>query len=346
MVPPKFRLLAILALLLLVGVHVLRLVAAACQGAACDGLIPLSALMPLLALIAVGVTGFTATQVARSARRPGWAAYLAAATITGVLGPLAALAVLRDHPDLLVATATGLAPSTRVLCGVHDSNASLVPHLRARDKPFTLVSTGTWAIVMAVGGAGTLDERADMLANVDVTGAPIASARFMAGREFVALAGDSPPRVGEADVAALVASGAMASPSFSDQGGPFAGRRGEILGAPPAGARARAALATLYVALMTDLLIDRLGAAGPVVIEGGFARDGAFAACLAALAPARTVEVAGDAAGAAEGAADLARWGEPARPRPLAPAPAWRVPGLDAYRARWRAASWDDLSSR
>ena len=58
-------------------------------------------------------------------------------------------------PDTItpeVAQATGLDPATPVICGLHDSNASLLPHLLARRPPFTVLSTGTWVIVFAVGG--------------------------------------------------------------------------------------------------------------------------------------------------------------------------------------------------
>ena len=48
-------------------------------------------------------------------------------------------------------------PSVRVICGAHDSNASLVPYLASRSDPFTVLSTGTWVIIMAVGGKGTLN---------------------------------------------------------------------------------------------------------------------------------------------------------------------------------------------
>ncbi len=51
----------------------------------------------------------------------------------------------------------------RVICGAHDSNASLVPHLVSRREPFTVISTGTWVIIMAIGGKGQLDPKADML---------------------------------------------------------------------------------------------------------------------------------------------------------------------------------------
>ncbi len=229
-----------------------------------------------------------------------------------------------------VAAATGLAPEARVVCGAHDSNASLVPHLVSRRDPFTVISTGTWVIIMAVGGKARLDPKADMLANVDVRGEPVPTARVRGGREFAVLAGEAPADADEADVAGVVASGALALPAFSDQGGPFAGRIGRIEGEAPARPKARAALATLYAALMTAQLLQRLEAPGDLIVEGGFTRSPAFAAVLACLIPDRRVVVAPMSAGAAAGAALLAHWGEPREPPRLDPAHAWAVPGLDA----------------
>ena len=50
-----------------------------------------------------------------------------------------------------VARATGLPADCRVLAGIHDSNASYLPHLVARTPPFTVLSTGTWIIAMSPG---------------------------------------------------------------------------------------------------------------------------------------------------------------------------------------------------
>jgi len=237
-----------------------------------------------------------------------------------------------------VAAATGLAPEVRVVCGAHDSNASLVPHLVSRRDPFTVISTGTWVIIMAVGGKARLDPKADMLANVDVRGEPVPTARFMGGREFAVLAGEPPADADEADVAGVVASGALALPAFSDQGGPFAGRIGRIEGEAPATPKARAALATLYASLMTAHLLQRLEAPGDLIVEGGFTRSPAFAAVLAALMPGRRVVVAPTSAGAAAGAALLAHWGEQREPPRLDPARTWSLPGLEAYQRRWERA--------
>jgi L-fuculokinase len=237
-----------------------------------------------------------------------------------------------------VAAATGLPPIVRIICGAHDSNASLVPHLVSRREPFTVISTGTWVIIMAVGGMARLDPKADMLANVDVRGVPVPTARFMGGREFAVLAGDAPADADEADVAGVIASGALALPAFSDQGGPFAGRKGVIEGDAPPTRQARAALATLYAALMTAHMLGRLEAPGDLIVEGGFTRSPAFAAVLARLMPGRRVVTAPMSAGAAAGAAMLAHWGEPRGPPRLESARAWDLPGLEAYQDRWERA--------
>ena len=54
-----------------------------------------------------------------------------------------------------------------------------------RPAPFGVVSTGTWVVVMAVGGrAVTLDPARDTLVNVNAMGGLVNSARFMGGREY------------------------------------------------------------------------------------------------------------------------------------------------------------------
>ena len=58
-----------------------------------------------------------------------------------ILGPL--------KPDL--AAVIGARKPIPVSCGIHDSNASLLPHLMARRTLFSVVSTGTWVIIFSAG---------------------------------------------------------------------------------------------------------------------------------------------------------------------------------------------------
>ncbi|GLR84647.1 FGGY-family carbohydrate kinase [Bradyrhizobium iriomotense] len=235
-----------------------------------------------------------------------------------------------------IAAVTGLAPETQVFCGIHDSNASLLPYLVSRQAPFTVLSTGTWVILMCVGlSLDQLDPRDDTLANVDALGRPIACGRFMGGREYAAIAGGS----GNPDLDAIervIASGAMALPCFSSHGGPYATTKGVIRG--EVAARDRTALATLYCALVSDLMLTRMGAtSGDLIVEGTFAGNLAFCQTLGALRPTQRVFAADDAAGTARGAAMLAHW-PPSYPIVApTPVPAAPVAGLDAYRDVWTA---------
>jgi sugar (pentulose or hexulose) kinase len=234
-----------------------------------------------------------------------------------------------------VAAAAGLGPNVGVFCGIHDSNASLLPHLASRKAPFTLLSSGTWVILMAPGlSVEGLNAADDTLANVDVEGRPVATARFMGGREYTAVAG-APANPDMASIVRVVASGAMALPCFAGQGGPFASRRAEIRGViPPAD---RPALATLYVALMSDLMLARLGVTvGDLIVEGSLSANVAYCSLLAALRPSQRTFAASDAAGTARGAALLTQWPrhdfEPPVPTTSLPA---AVEGLQAYRGAW-----------
>ena len=248
-------------------------------------------------------------------------------------------------PEL--AAATGLPPDCRVLAGIHDSNASWLPHLVAREPPFTVLSTGTWVIAMAAGAAlDRLDPAADMLANVDARGDPVPTARFMGGRELELVAGADglQAEATPTDVMAVIATGAMALPAFVAGSGPFLGRRGEILGDPGPQPARRAALGALYAALVVDVMLDRLGDDGPIVVEGGFQRNAAFCGLLAALRPGQSVHATSDPSGTARGAWLLARWNDRPRWPSSLPAPCspWQVEGLAPYRARWRALSAGD----
>ncbi|MGV7212981.1 FGGY-family carbohydrate kinase [Bradyrhizobium sp. UFLA05-112] len=235
-----------------------------------------------------------------------------------------------------IAAACGLAPETPVFCGIHDSNASLLPYLVSRQAPFTVLSTGTWVILMSVGLAlDQLDPRDDTLANVGALGQPIACGRFMGGREYAVVAGGSGNPDRDA-IARVIASGAIALPCFSGHGGPYAATKGLIRG--EVATRDRTALATLYCALVSDLMLTRMGAnSGDLIVEGAFAGNLPFCQTLGALRPTQRVFAAEDAAGTARGAAMLAHW-PPSYPiaAPM-PVPATPISGLDAYRDVWTA---------
>jgi sugar (pentulose or hexulose) kinase len=241
-------------------------------------------------------------------------------------------------PTPAVLAQTGLPPGIRVRAGIHDSNGSILPHLLSIDPPFTLISTGTWVVIMALGASSArLDPARDMLAYADVEARPVPAAKFMGGREYAEILDGMPPFCSLEDVAAVIKAGVLALPSFVPNGGPFPGRPAEIRGDLPVGSGMRAALASLYGALVTDYLLTALAAVhGPLLVEGSFAANLAYCSLLAALRPGQEVLSSVDGGGTAYGASLLASW-----PRPPARAPMSKaVPYADAnavvrYRAAW-----------
>ena len=242
-----------------------------------------------------------------------------------------------------IAASAGLDPGCKVLCGIHDSSASYLAHLcnRSEDSPFAVVSSGTWTIAMASDpDLRKLRQERDMLANIDAFGAPVATARFMGGREYEAIVGDhdikSTPT--PASLSRVLDQNAMALPSFVTGGGPFPHHEGRLLRSERLDPSARAALGTLYVALVVDAMLDMLEARGDLVIDGPLARNPLFAPIVAALRPASSVQLGDSFSGAVSGGLALARGtrcGNLVRDQGTAVEPL-AMEGLQAYREQWR----------
>lgn len=236
-----------------------------------------------------------------------------------------------------VAAATGLAPATPVVCGIHDSNASLLPHLMAGTGSLSVVSTGTWVIAMVIGGARVaLDATRDTLVNVNAFGDPVPSARFMGGREYDLLRGGKSVAPDEAALVRVLRQGAMLLPAVEQGSGPFAGRASRrIPSAAPLDEAAEETVVAFYLALMTAECLQLAGADGPVVVEGPFARNDACLRMLAA-ATGRAVLRSEARTGTSLGAALLLPG--PAVASPLLPVTEHRLASeMAAYAVTWQA---------
>ncbi|CAN7687789.1 FGGY-family carbohydrate kinase [Rhizobium sp. LjRoot258] len=240
-------------------------------------------------------------------------------------------------PD--IAETIGLTGEIPVYCGIHDSNASLLPHLIDRTAPFAVVSTGTWVINFGVGGdLDHLDPKRDTLANVDAYGRAVPSSRFMGGREFEAISGE----IGHVDkeefataIEQVIAKGLMLLPNVVPGSGPFPGKSARWVNAQGVTAEERYAALCLYLALMNQACLDLIGAQGPIIVEGPFALNDPYLMLLAALTSREVIAVPGST-GTSQGAALLSGIKPPAgSERHIAPS---ATPGLDAYRQGWHAA--------
>jgi sugar (pentulose or hexulose) kinase len=254
--------------------------------------------------------------------RPAWAA----------LGPLT--------PEIV--TRTGLKPETRVICGIHDSSANFYRYQAAGISDLTVVSTGTWIVLLTDRSGADFDVgRPGHACNADVFGRPMPGMLTMGGREFAAVAagGAGPASAGALD--RILASRTLAIPSFGSDDGLFPGRAhsGRLEGPLAGDASIRFTLAVLYVALLTAECVEDLPHAATVVLDGNFVADPLYGELVAALLQNTRVLVSKNTTGTASGAALLAAHETRTRPAPLAAAsPDKRaLPDLPSYRAYWRA---------
>ncbi len=206
-----------------------------------------------------------------------------------------------------VAERTGLSDATPVYCGIHDSNASLLPHVLQRRMPFSVVSTGTWVIVMSMGGEDVmLDPSRDTLINVNGLGNPVPSARFMGGREFDFFTEGASLVFEPDDLDQVAKNGPLLMPGLVTNSGPFPGQNWTWIGKEPAvGSSERSVAIGYYLAMMTAECLTMTGHKGDIVVEGPFSNYSAYCRMLSAATECAVVAAQGTT-GTSSGAALLA----------------------------------------
>jgi sugar (pentulose or hexulose) kinase len=200
----------------------------------------------------------------------------------------------------------GLLKPVPVYCGIHDSNASLLPHLITRTSPFSVVSTGTWVVSFAVGGRlDQLDPARDTLANVAANGNAVPSARFMGGREFDLLTHGDASEPNPIDLDKVLREQFMILPSVIQGSGPYPTLQSIRLNCGSRSAAELNAAASLYTALMTGTCLELIGASGTTIVEGPFSRNRTYLSALQSLTGRKVIALPGTT-GTSLGAALLA----------------------------------------
>jgi sugar (pentulose or hexulose) kinase len=227
------------------------------------------------------------------------------------LGCLKMLPDLKAAGDVLgvvlpeIAALLGLPSNIPVMTGMDDINASLYPHLMSRDAPFALVSTGHSVIAMSVRATEDqsefeLDPARDTLITVNAFGRGLPSARFMGGREFDIVhkklaAGFVQPS--NTDVASVLDHFIMVLPAIEPHSGPFQGttfkwtHREKTLTDGQ-----RMAALSFYLSMMTATCLEIIAAAGPITVEGPFAKNRLYVSMLEAACGRPVIAQTGSAA--------------------------------------------------
>jgi sugar (pentulose or hexulose) kinase len=238
-----------------------------------------------------------------------------------------------------LARRTGLSPETLVTLGIHDSNASLLPHFAKKGRRgFLLNSTGTWCVSMnpverygfRPGELGKV-----VFSNISAFGTPVKTAIFLGGQEFETwsklLMGihrreDLPPYDEGLYRGLLRERKSFLLPELTGGSGQFPRSRPRVVeegrdypfggiasgeGVPPVFGNYERGIALLRIslALQTLTALERAGLerGSAVITEGGFRRNEAYNAITASGLPDNRVYLTDIAEAYAFGAAMTAR---------------------------------------
>jgi sugar (pentulose or hexulose) kinase len=271
-----------------------------------------------------------------------------------------------------IARRTGLDPATIVTMGIHDSNASLLPYLIKSREDFVLNSTGTWCVAMKPAREARLDDEdigKVVFYNLDAFSRPVKTTIFLGGMEFDSylslfrtLAGAEGTSAFDSAIYGRILQERrhFILPEMFPGTGQFTGSRARLVedgrttplaavqkgeGIPaflrdPTVARP---VLIISLALQTEVAVRRAGmrAGEALYVEGGFRKNEAYNALLAALSPSSRVSLTSMAEATAFGAALTGKLAaESLDPSgvadmfeiELAPVPRREMPGLERYR--------------
>jgi len=222
-----------------------------------------------------------------------------------------------------IAARTGLSPDTVVTLGIHDSNASIMPHLAtAGQRDFVLNSTGTWCVLMHP--AARYGFEADELGKVvffnrSAWNTPIKTAIFLGGKEYetwiniiAGLQHSTParlPQPTQADYARVLAErSCFILPEIVPGSGQFPGSAARAIerGAHYSLAQVEAgaslpeflrdpttaqAVLNISIVLQTEVALIRTGLmeGTEILTEGGFRNNGDYNSLLASAFPGNPV---------------------------------------------------------
>ncbi|MBO05704.1 MAG: hypothetical protein CMI58_01465 [Parcubacteria group bacterium] len=199
---------------------------------------------------------------------------------------------------------TKINPNCNIYCGLHDSNAAYYLYEKKFNKPFTLVSTGTWVVIFnRQMNLGLLNEKKEIFAKLNVFGKMIPVIRFMGGREYSVIVKKCLNFTKtKASIDNLFKKKVYAMPSFAE-GGPFNNMKGQIINQKLIRSQDDyISLASLYVALITDYCLKQVDSINSIIIDGGFVKNKVFLYCLSVLRQNQRIFVNYESNGTATGA--------------------------------------------
>ncbi len=207
---------------------------------------------------------------------------------------------------LPLARQIGIDEAVPVYCGIHDSNATLLPHLISRKSPFQLSRPEPGSCLLPLVEGSTISTR---------TGHACQCRRLWQGGAVGTIHGRTRIRSldrwqsrFEPDAEALdrvIRDQFMILPSVVQGSGPYPAREAILLNGKSRSDAEQSAAASLYTALMTNTCLELIGASGPTIVEGPFSRNRTYLSALKSLTGRDVIALPGST-GTSLGAAMLA----------------------------------------
>ncbi len=264
----------------------------------------------------------------------------------------------RVRPE--IAAALGVPDTCVVTCGIHDSNASLLPYLlKEAGDDFILDSTGTWCVAMSPGGRFPLAKEElgkEVFFNLSAFGKPVKTTIFRGGAEFaywtekLGRGKEHPAELDTGQLDKVFESGAAVLPTLFPGSGMFPRSRASLIRAERLLEDPALAFAALDLGLAIQSRVALKGtnsAAHPTIfVEGGFRNNVPYVKLLAALFPGSKVFLSDLSEATAFGAAITAKCAvEQCAPDAVAgafsiattPVVAPAIEGLEAYAQEYLA---------
>jgi len=160
-----------------------------------------------------------------------------------------------------------------ILNGVHDSNASYLYFLKSNLKNFTLVSTGTWYIILnQQTNIRKLKPNYDMLCGIDVFGKSVPTMRFMGGREYEFLCNKLKISKKNFKISKIAIQDNLILPSFAS-GGPFKINSSNLEALLSLNNDERYSLICIYISFVLNFVLEQMNSKNTLILDGPLTKN-------------------------------------------------------------------------
>ena len=200
-------------------------------------------------------------------------------------------------------------PKTRILNGMHDTNASYILYKKLFFNKFTLISTGTWFVIINNSAKkNSLKSNKDMLANIDIYGKILPTIRLMGGREFEILckkfkvSRNFNLTLNKSSFSNVYSN--LILPSFA-MAGPFSEKKGIIKDFSKLSKKNKYLHICLYISFMINYCLDLIFSKNNIIIDGALIKNKVILQILSTLRKKQNIYINSEKYGPAIGASQF-----------------------------------------